>query len=102
MSELDVTVSDISDPDMSDFSEPDVALATFWDRNGETHELESFPKSFQHWELGEPLDDDVKQVLLQKLGSIFAKEVVRTELRAVERNLVSPYYPHTPGGLMDN
>ena len=104
MFEPDVTVSDMSDPDGSDIFEPDVvvSLATFWDRNGETHELESFPKSFQHWELGEPLDDDVKQVLLQKLGSIFAKEVVRTELRAVERNLVSPYYPHTPGGLMDN
>ncbi len=80
-------------------SEFDVPLATFWDRNGVPQELESFPKSFQHWELGQPLNDSVQQVLLQRLESVLAKNVVRTELRAVERNLVSRgCYPGHPAG----
>ncbi|KAI1791882.1 hypothetical protein LXA43DRAFT_382885 [Ganoderma leucocontextum] len=70
-------------------SESDTILATdFWDRNGEAQQLEAFPESFQHWQLGEPLVDDVQQAVLQKLERLLRKEVVRTELRAVERNLV--------------
>ena len=101
MLEPDVAMSDVSDPDVSDASEPDVvvSLATFWDRNGEAQQLESFPRSFQHWERGDPIDDEVKQVVLEKLENIFVKEVVRTELRAVERNLVSP--PHASDELID-
>lgn len=100
MFEPDVTVSDMSDPDGSDIFEPDVvvSLATFWDRNGEAQQLESFPRSFQHWERGDPIDDDVKQVVLKKLEKIFAKEVVRTELRAVERNVVSRRHTHPASG----
>ena len=65
-------------------------LSTFWNRSGERHELESFPYSFQHWELGEPLEE-IQQALLQKLESIFRKRIIRTEIRAMEKNLVSHY-----------
>ena len=66
-------------------------LSTFWNRSGERHELESFPYSFQHWELGEPLEE-MQQALHQKLESIFeGKKAIRTEVRAMEKNLVSHY-----------
>ncbi|KAI1791881.1 hypothetical protein LXA43DRAFT_382845 [Ganoderma leucocontextum] len=62
-------------------------LSTFWDRNGERQQLESFPESFQHWELGEPLEE-IQQALLQTLEGVFGKKVIRTELRAMDKNLV--------------
>ena len=91
----------MSDHDTSlewDTSDRDVSFAIFWDRCGETQELESFPQSFKHWELGEPLDGDVQLAVIRKVEDLFAKQVVRTELRAIERNLVSHCSLRAAGG----
>ncbi|KAL7279028.1 hypothetical protein ACG7TL_006861 [Trametes sanguinea] len=64
-----------------------VMKSLFWDRDGEIQELDPFPESFGHWEVGQPLDE-VQSNVLQRVEDTLSLKIVEFEVRGQDRNLI--------------
>ncbi|OSD06331.1 kinase-like protein [Trametes coccinea BRFM310] len=58
-----------------------------WDRDGEIQELDPYPESFGHWEVGQPLDETQSNVL-RRVEAALSLKIVEFEVRGEYRNLV--------------
>ncbi|KAI9061029.1 hypothetical protein FKP32DRAFT_1594700 [Trametes sanguinea] len=59
----------------------------FWNSDGEIQELDPYPESFDHWEVGQPLDE-AQGNILQRVEDALSLKIVQFELRSENRNLV--------------
>ncbi|KAI0695053.1 hypothetical protein C8T65DRAFT_833279 [Cerioporus squamosus] len=63
-------------------------LSSFWNGDGQLLLLEGLPSSFEHWSVGDEVDQH-RRSLLDRIEVALSSEIVRTEVRAAsDRSLV--------------
>ncbi|KAI0672596.1 kinase-like domain-containing protein [Trametes maxima] len=62
-------------------------MPIYWDRNGQPQELPPFPNSFEHWELGQHVDNR-RLALLQDVEAALSSRITQSDVRATGPNLV--------------
>ncbi len=65
-------------------------LSSFWNGDGQHHLLEGLPSSFEHWSVGDEVDEH-RRALLDRIEVALSSKIVSTDVRAdSERSLVRP------------
>ena len=56
---------------------------SFWNHRGEHVRYELPPYSFEHWEIGEPLDNALWRSLLERAEKLLSAKVIRIDRRSM-------------------
>ncbi|TFK86473.1 kinase-like protein [Polyporus arcularius HHB13444] len=64
-----------------------MALASFWNRDGQRERLPVMPSSFERWTIGDDIEPS-RRKLLDRIEAALSSKVMSTDVRSAQRNLV--------------